>query len=129
MLVVGLNRAVTLIEEKKTSPRRGRFGGDPGRTLGDHPQEGGPIVVRNGRYGPYVSHDGVNATLPGDVTPEAITLDQAIGLLEARAARGPAKRTAARRGSSGRKAAVKSKVAAGPEAATSGKKSVRKRAG
>jgi DNA topoisomerase I len=89
VLTVGLNRAVTLIEEKKAKgPRKGRFGADPGRALGDHPDKGGPIVVKNGRYGPYASHDGVNATLPSDMTPEAITLEQAVGLLDARAARG-----------------------------------------
>ncbi|HTS39541.1 MAG TPA: type I DNA topoisomerase [Xanthobacteraceae bacterium] len=85
---IGLNRAVTLIAEKKLKPKSGRrFGGDPGRLLGEHPQKGGPILVKNGRYGPYVSHNGINATLPNDKTPEAITLDEAIGLIEARAAR------------------------------------------
>ena len=44
-------------------------------------------MVKNGRYGPYVSHNGINATLPSDKTPEAITLDEAIGLLDARAER------------------------------------------
>ena len=88
VLNIGLNRAVTLIAEKKLKPARGRrFGADPGRALGDHPQKGGPIVVKNGRYGPYVSHNGVNATLPSDKTPEEITLDEAIGLLDARAER------------------------------------------
>ena len=71
VLTVGLNRAVTLIAEKKLNPGKGRrFGADPGRPLGDHPDKGGPVVVKNGRYGPYVSHDGVNATLPSDKTPE-----------------------------------------------------------
>jgi DNA topoisomerase-1 len=88
VLNVGLNRAVTLIAEKKLKPARGRrFGADPGRALGDHPQKGGPIVVKNGRYGPYVSHNGINATLPSDKTPETVTLDEAIGLLDARAER------------------------------------------
>jgi DNA topoisomerase-1 len=83
---IGLNRAVTLIEEKKLKPGKGRrFGADPGRPLGEHPQKGGPIVVKNGRYGPYVSHDGVNATLPGGVAPDTISLEQAIGLIDARA--------------------------------------------
>jgi DNA topoisomerase-1 len=88
VLDIGLNRAVTLIAEKKLKPSRGRrFGADPGRSLGDHPQKGGPVVVKSGRYGPYVSHNGINATLPSDKTPETITLDEAIGLLDARAAR------------------------------------------
>ena len=55
VLTIGLNRAVTLIEEKKAKgPRKGRFGADPGRALGEHPDKGGPIVVKSGRYGPYV---------------------------------------------------------------------------
>ena len=89
VLTVGLNRAVTLIAEKKANPGKGRrFGADPGRPLGDHPDKGGPVVVKKGRYGPYVSHDGVNATLPSDMTPETVTLEQALPLLDARAARG-----------------------------------------
>ena len=88
VLSVGLNRAVTLIAEKKANPGKGRrFGADPGKVLGEHPDKGGPIVVKNGRYGPYVSHDGVNATLPGDMTPDTITLDEAVSLLDARADR------------------------------------------
>ena len=88
VLNIGLNRAVTLIAEKKLKPGRGRrFGADPGRSLGDHPQKGGAIVVKNGRYGPYVSHNGINATIPSDKTPETITLDEAIGLIDARAER------------------------------------------
>jgi DNA topoisomerase-1 len=92
VFTIGLNRAITLIAEKKAKgPRKGRFGADPGRALGDHPSKGGPIVAKKGRYGPYVSHDGVNATLPADKTPETVTLDEAVALLDARAERnGPA---------------------------------------
>jgi DNA topoisomerase I len=112
VLGVGLNRAVTLIEEKRAKgPRKGRFGADPGRALGDHPDKGGPIVVKNGRYGPYVSHDGVNATLPSDLTPDAITLEQAVGLIEARAARGGGKKAAAAPRSTARKTPAKPKAA------------------
>src|SRR5262249_5273826 len=64
-----------------------RRGGDPGPALGDHPDKRGPIVVKNGRYGPYASHDGVNATLPSHLTPETITLEEAVGLIQARIAR------------------------------------------
>ena len=86
---IGLNRAVTLIAEKHAKgPRFRRFGSDPGRALGAHPTTGGPVVAKNGRYGPYVSHDGINATLPRDKAPETITLDEAVALLDARAERG-----------------------------------------
>jgi DNA topoisomerase-1 len=82
---------VTLIAEKRAKPARfRRFGADPGRPLGAHPSRGGPIVAKNGRYGPYVSHDGVNATLPSDKTPETITLEEAATLIDARADRAPA---------------------------------------
>ena len=98
---IGLNRAVTLIAEKiAKGPRKGRFGADPGRAIGDHPK-GGPIVAKNGRYGAYVSHAGVNATLPNGIAPDQVTLAQAVELLDARAAKtggAPrARRTAPRR--------------------------------
>jgi DNA topoisomerase-1 len=110
VLNVGLNRAVTLIAEKKLNPGKGRrFGADPGRPLGDHPDKGGPVVVKKGRYGPYVSHDGVNATLPSDIAPETVTLEQALPLLDARAAMGGGGRK--------KKAAKPSKAAAKKAAA------------
>ncbi|MCC6890766.1 MAG: type I DNA topoisomerase [Hyphomicrobiales bacterium] len=113
VLNIGLNRAITLIAEKKLKPGRGRgFGADPGRLLGEHPDKGGPVLVKNGRYGPYVSHDGVNATLPADMAPETVTLEQALPLLDARAARGtgtrkkaPVKRATKAAGKPARKAA------------------------
>jgi DNA topoisomerase-1 len=92
VFTIGLNHAVTLIAEKiAKGPRKGRFGADPGRALGDHPTKGGAVVAKKGRYGPYVSHDGVNATLPSDKTPETVTLEEAVALIDARAERnGPA---------------------------------------
>jgi DNA topoisomerase I len=123
VLTIGLNRAVTLIEEKKLKgPSARRFGADPGRSLGDHPVKGGPIVVKNGRYGPYVSHAGVNATLPADKTPEAITLEDAVGLIDARAEAGGGTRS--RRKAPPRKAAsgAKAKTTKTPAAKKPAKK-------
>jgi DNA topoisomerase I len=107
---VGLNRAVTLIAEKVAKgPRGNRFGGDPGRALGDHPDKGGPVVVKKGRYGPYVTHDGINATLPSDKTPETITLEEALGLIAARAERTGGGKRAAGKGAKAKAAAETTK--------------------
>ena len=89
VLNIGLNRAVTLIAEKQSKRGRGRrFGADPGRSLGEHPVKGGTIVAKHGRYGPYVSHNGVNATLPPDKTPETVKLEDAVALIDAKAGGG-----------------------------------------
>jgi DNA topoisomerase-1 len=86
VLSVGLNRAVSLLAE----PRKGggRRTPTPLRVLGNHPEDGAPVNLFSGRYGPYVSHDGVNATLPQDLAPETVTLEQAVDLI---AAKGKAK--------------------------------------
>jgi DNA topoisomerase-1 len=128
VLHIGLNRALTLIAEKKLNPGRGRRGGDPGKSLGEHPQKGGAILVKKGRYGPYVTHDGVNATLPNDKTPDTITLDEAVGLLEERIAKGggkkPAKKAAAKKADGGAKPSSTARRAAPRKAAskTAGRK-------
>jgi DNA topoisomerase I len=118
VFTIGLNRAVTLIAEKVAKgPRGRRFGADPGRALGDHPTKGGPIVAKNGRYGPYVSHAGVNATLPKDKTPETVALEEAVTLLDARAERGaPAPHARPRK-------AKRNAPPAAPQAARAGKRS------
>ncbi len=89
---VGLNRAVTLIAEKVAKgPSRGRFGADPGKQLGDHPSLGA-VAMKNGRYGAYVTAGGVNATIPNDKDKDAITLAEAIALIDERAAKGGGKK-------------------------------------
>ncbi len=83
-------------------------------------------MAKKGRYGPYVSHDGVNATLPADKTPETITLEEAVALLDARAERnGPAPharpRKAKRAVAGARRGPAKRPAAKRPPAAASAK--------
>jgi len=88
---IGLNRAVTLIAEKiAKGPSKGRFGADPGKPLGDHPTLGA-VALKNGRYGAYVTAGGVNATIPSDKDKDALTLAEAIVLIDERAAKGGGK--------------------------------------
>jgi DNA topoisomerase-1 len=84
------------------------------KTLGPHPDDGKDITVRSGRYGPYVKHGSTNATLPKDITPEEITLDEALSLLAAREAKGPAKKPAKK--AAAKPAAVKKAKAADADA-------------
>jgi DNA topoisomerase-1 len=91
VFTIGLNRAVTLIAERiLKGPSKRRFGADPGKPLGEHPTLGA-VAVKGGRYGAYVTAGGVNATIPSDKTQETITLEEAILLIDERAAKGGGK--------------------------------------
>ena len=85
VLSIGLNRAVTIIKEK---PPKTRTTATALRDLGAHPADGKPVGVFKGRYGPYVKHGSINASIPKSETEESITLDQALELLATRAAKG-----------------------------------------
>ncbi len=107
----GMNRAVELITEKRNNPGRGRSAAaKPLKELGDHP-DGGPVQVMEGRYGPYVKWEKVNATLPKDVKPEDLTMDQAVELIAEKAAKSgkkaPAKKKAAPKKTAAKKPAAK----------------------
>ncbi|HEY4135082.1 MAG TPA: type I DNA topoisomerase [Alphaproteobacteria bacterium] len=84
VLSVGLNRAVDLLAEKV---KRGGRGDAALREIGLHPSDEKPITLHKGRYGLYVKHGKINATLPGDADPETFGLDASIALLAARAAK------------------------------------------
>ena len=104
---VGLNRAVTLIEEKKANPRGGRgAAAKPLRELGAHPETGEPVNVMNGRYGPYVKHEKTNATLPQGTAPESVTLEEALSLIAAKEKK-PAKKKATKKKAAKKKAPAK----------------------
>jgi len=104
---IGINRAVSLLAEKAAN-RRPRASSVI-KELGDHPELGGKVQVLSGRYGPYVKHGKVNATLPKDRDPEQVTLQEAVELIAAKSAKGPTKKTprkSARKGSKSNKEAV-----------------------
>ncbi|MFL0356884.1 type I DNA topoisomerase [Erythrobacter sp. GH1-10] len=101
----GMNAAVTLLAEAANRKGGGRAKAEPIKTLGEHPTSGGEIKVMPGRYGPYVTDGNVNATIPKDIKPEDIEAAKAIELIDARAAKGPAKKKR-------KKAAPKKKPAA-----------------
>ena len=55
--------------------------------VGEHPEDGEPVLASSGRFGPYVVHKTLYAPLPKDMTPQEVTFEQAMELLEAKAAR------------------------------------------
>ncbi len=87
VLTIAMNRAITLLAEKASGGGRAAAKAEPLRILGNHPSDGEPVGVYDGRYGPYVKHGAVNASLPKSVSVEEITLEKAIPLLEAQAAK------------------------------------------
>ncbi len=92
---IGMNRAVELLAEKRANPGRGRrAAAKPLKELGDHP-DGGAMQVLDGRYGPYVKWEKVNATIPKDIKPEDVTQEMAIELVNERAAKKGTKKKAA----------------------------------
>jgi DNA topoisomerase-1 len=97
VFTVGINRAVTLLAEKAAGGGKSRWQRNKPQVLkelGEHPGAGGKVQVLAGRYGAYVSHDGVNATLPKGKEPADLTMDEAVALIAERAAKGGAKKPA-----------------------------------
>ena len=83
---IGLNRAVTVLAERQAKGPGHRAKPAALKELGDHP-DGGPITVRDGRYGPYVNWGKINATLPKDADPQSITVEKALELIAEKAAK------------------------------------------
>jgi DNA topoisomerase-1 len=115
---VGLNRAVTLIAEKIAKGPSRRFGADPGKAVGEYPARGGTIMLKKGRYGAYVTIDGINATIPDDKEPEKLTLEEAIALIEDRAKKGGGKPKRAAKKAASKKPAKKAAAKKSSKAAT-----------
>jgi DNA topoisomerase-1 len=106
VLTIGLNFAIDAIAKS---------GKTAGRNVGDHP-DGGSIMLKSGRFGPYVEHDKIRATIPKAYDPDTLTLDEAIDLIAKKKAKGPGK--APPRGKTTKTAKAKTS----PKASTAAKK-------
>ena len=94
----GMNAAVSKLADAASGAGRQRGGSREAiAVLGAHPETGKEIKIMAGRYGPYAT-DGTNhATLPKGMEPKAVTLDEAVRLIDEKAAKGPAKKKGRRR--------------------------------
>ncbi|MEL6411402.1 MAG: type I DNA topoisomerase [Pseudomonadota bacterium] len=85
---IGMNRAVEELALKAAKGGRGRgAAAKPLKELGEHPDDGGPVNIMDGKYGPYVKWSKVNATLPKDVEPVDVTMEMAVALISEKAAK------------------------------------------
>jgi DNA topoisomerase-1 len=119
VLTIGLNRAVVVLAEKKA--RGGRPEQKALKDLGAHPDDGQAVKIMSGRFGPYVSHNKVYATVPRGSDPQSVTLEQALSLLAEKIAKGPAPK-GGRSGKKTGKAAKPAEERAAPKAAAKAKK-------
>ena len=85
LLTITIEEAAAIYSQPKQA--RGRISKPPLAALGAHPETGAPIVVKDGRFGPYITDGATNATLPRGIDPAEVTLETAVQLLAERAAR------------------------------------------
>ena len=107
---VGLNRAVTLIEEKKASRGRGRNSATVLKDLGKHPGDDAPVQILDGRYGPYVKWGKINATIPKGQDPQDVNIDMALEYIaekEAKSGKKPKRKAPAKKKSATKKKTAK----------------------
>ncbi|MGO4908906.1 type I DNA topoisomerase [Pseudorhodobacter sp. W20_MBD10_FR17] len=119
VFTIGMNRAVEVLANKYS---KARVAAEPIKDLGEHP-EGGPMAVMPGRYGPYIKWGKINATVPKEVEPADVSVEQAIELLAERAAK-----TGTKKKAPAKKAAPKTAVAKKPAAKAAVKKAPAKTA-
>jgi DNA topoisomerase-1 len=108
---VGMNRAVQLLAEKIASRGARGKAAAPIRELGEHPEAGGPVNIFDGKYGPYVKWEKINATIPDTIDPADLTLAQAVHLIDERAEKAGKKKPARKKAAPKKKAAAKKPAA------------------
>ncbi len=122
VLAVGLNRAVDVLARKLANVR----------TLGPHPADREPVLVRKGRFGPYVQHANMVANVPREVAMDEVTLAQAVEWLAGKGkplkAKGRGRRTAAKPAPAKRQAAAPAGRQAGTEAPATAKRAAKPKA-
>ncbi len=108
---IGINRAVDVLAEKRSKARKTATAL---KELGDHPESGKPVRVMDGRYGPYVKYEKINATLPKGIEPADVTMEQALELIDTKAKK-PKKTKAKAKTKPKAKAKTKAKPKAKPK--------------
>ncbi len=127
LFTVTVEEALAIFTQPKQ--RRGRTAAPPLRELGPDPDSGAAVVVRSGRYGPYVTDGTTNASLRRGDDPESITLERAAELLAERRAAGPSQRARPATKAPARKAAAKKAAKKAPARKAAARKAAAKKAG
>jgi DNA topoisomerase-1 len=122
LFTITLEEALAIYAQPK---QRGRAAAAPLKELGDDPASGKPMVVKEGRFGAYVTDGETNATLRKDDEPETITAERGAELLAEKRARGPVTRKRAAKKTTAKKATAKKTAA---KKATATKKAATKKA-
>lgn len=118
---IDINRAIELLAQANSGPA-------PLKELGEHPTAGGAVAVYSGRYGPYVQHGKIRATLSKSQEPESLTMEEAVELISAKAAKeAPAKKTTARKTSAAKKPTAKKAASASTAKKAASKKPATKK--
>ncbi len=115
VFTIGMNRAMEVLAQKLAGRRGGAAAAGPLKVLGAHP-DGGEVQVMPGKYGPYVKWGKINATLPKEMDPETVTLDEALALVAEKAGKSGGKKKAAPRKAAAAKPAAKKAAAKKPAA-------------
>jgi DNA topoisomerase-1 len=90
-LDITLSQAVALLQQPRRHNRRSTAGAL--KDLGISPVTAQPVVLRDGRFGPFISDGATNASIPKGMPPESLTLEEALELLALRANAGPRRRS------------------------------------